>query len=155
MALKRFLCSCVILKREHHFILLERRQSPPARFSVMKQSGEHFHCFFCFVPQRTRVKHVRWWKMLSGLCLCLHLTLSAVFRPFTDFNLLNKWTVYTSCVDNGDQQEPESHWSHLNMEREMIQSIYCMMMNKPDALSLRRRCIHVVKTLLQCCSRSL
>lgn len=65
--------------------------------------------FFVCVPQRTRVRHVRLWKMLGGLCLCLHLTLSAVFRPFTDFKQMD---VYTSCVDNGDQQEPLESYEH-------------------------------------------
>lgn len=75
MALKRFLCSCVILKREHHFILLDRRQTPPARFSVMKQSGEHFHCFFFVLCHKEPE-----WNMWDGgrcsvVCACVSIWL--------------------------------------------------------------------------------
>lgn len=122
---------------------------PPARLSVVKFFiGVFFLCH----------KRPEWdtWEggRCSVICACVSILTLGSVQAIYRYRFF-KWTVYTSSIDNGDQQEPESPLSHMKMNRGMIQSIYRIMMNRPDALSLRRRCIHVVKMLLQRCSRSL
>lgn len=96
MSFKRFLCSCVILKREHHFILLDRRQSPPDRFSVMKQSDEHFRCFFFFCATKNQsetcemVEDARWSVLVSPFDFIS--SVQAIYRlqPFKQMDGVHK-----------------------------------------------------------------
>lgn len=111
-----------------------------------------FFFFFCATKDQSetceRVEDALWSVQVSPSWL------SAVSRPFTNTFFSNgrcTQVVLTTVIN----KSPKAPWVIWKRIRGMIQSIYRMMMNRPDALSLCRRCIHVVEMLLQCCSWSL